>query len=122
MTPHASIDALKHARVGILDALEQWNPTDLSQVYRCNSLLEDVANALREFKASLENGEQSPREARPIVADIGQAAGRMNQRIDACLAFQRGLLLRLGESGPVYGATGAPVDDSSRAELRGVEA
>jgi len=109
MTVRHPIDPLDSARASIQQALEQWDAADLSQIYRCNVLVEGAVAALQEFRSSLERGEHSlGRDPQSILAEIQRETVRMNRLVDACLAFQRGLLLRLGNATPAYGASGTP--------------
>jgi hypothetical protein len=111
-------DAIERARAGIRDALALWDATDLSKICQCRTALESAVGALHQFQA----GPGIPVDARRRLAALQNEAGVLNRLVDSSLAFQRGLLLRLGINGAVYGASGRVLAEGRHPELPGLEA
>jgi hypothetical protein len=123
MTPQRTVHRLDSARAAIHQALTQWDAVNPSQIHRCSALVEKAVSDLREFTASLETADyDAPKSATTALADIQREAARMNRLVDAGLAFQRGLLMRLGEAAPAYGASGMAIEPPCRTDFCGLEA
>jgi hypothetical protein len=123
MTARHATRLLESARAGIRQALTEWNAVELSQIYRANANIEAAISALREFRSSLETGTMNlAGDARSLLAELQRDTARMTRVVDACLAFECGLLLRLDNATSGYGATGGLVDSPCSAAGHGLEA
>jgi len=120
MSPRNS-DPVAGALAGVRQALAEWDATDLERIERSNGMIQSAIAVLREFQASLQNGQAAQPGNRPALLEIQREATRMCSVVDHCLAFQRGLMLRLGHAAPGYGASGAMIEPAPTA-MSGVEA
>ena len=123
MSSQGGIDGLSDARAGVRLALDEWDATDLSRIYRCNALIESAISALQQFQSTLLTGGSSTQAGtRLTISELAHDAERMSRVVDACLAFRRGLSLQLGISGLVYCPSGAAVASGSGGDPGGLEA
>jgi hypothetical protein len=122
MKPPRALVVLAGAREAVRRALEQWNAGDLARIRNSNAMIETASAALREFQEAAQTGPVPAREAGRLVAELMRDASRMTGIVDACVAFQRGRLLRMGDAAPAYGANGEPVTDPRGGHFGGIAA
>jgi hypothetical protein len=123
MNSASPIEALNDACAALRRALEGWDPVDLKQVDRCSTLIESATLALQRFQSSFAGGARlAASDAGLLLQQLARDAKGMGRIVDACLAFQRGLALRLGDSAPAYGCSGAIARTASGAGFEGIEA
>jgi hypothetical protein len=115
-TPHAN-GHLEQARAAIRQAMAQWDATDLELVEGSRELLAAAVRDMRAFESAVREG------AVPVsgglcdtLLTIKQEIVQATRVVDACVAFHRGLAVRIGDAAPGYDAEGR-----SAGELAGVE-
>jgi hypothetical protein len=98
---------LQRGRDDIRQALEQWDPADLSRVEDSRRLLAAAVGDLRAFESAVRNGSvPATGELRATLLAIKQEVGRATRVVDACVAFHRGLAARIGGGSSGYDAEG----------------
>jgi len=108
---------LRRARSGIRQALEHWNPADLSCVEKSCECLQTAVRELRLFESAVSAGDILP--SAELGATILAMKGEIMQTtrvVDACVAFHRGLAARIGGAPPVYDAEGHIACESDELE------
>lgn len=118
MTGMAAIERIQRARRGAQRAVELWDATDLSKIRQCQELLQQAAADLR---AVVDAAGPAPAEARVEMAALRRDANRLVRLVDACSAFQRGLILRAGGAAQEYDASGEILSLAADRVAAGVE-
>ena len=107
----------------VRQVLDTWQATDLTRIAEAQGLL---ANAVEHVKNAAQamgrNPQEDPRELRELAASLRRDVNRMTRVVDAGIAFQNGLAVRIGVSGTAYQASGAAGPPRLSSLPRGIEA
>jgi hypothetical protein len=112
-----AIELLQRARLGIRQALAQWDPADLLRVESSRVMLVAAVSDMRHFEGAVRTGDVPPNaELRSLILAVKQEITRATRVVDACVAFHRGLAARTGGAPPVYDAAGNIAGESADLE------
>ena len=122
-TPSTPNELVKKASVSIRQALDTWKATDLGRIADSQLMLAQAVEDLKGATAALISVQPGDiRELQSRTARLRRDLARITQIVDACLAFQNGLAVRLGVSGVVYNSTGSAPPASFTPIPEGIEA
>ena len=122
-TEHTPQRLIRIAAGKVRQALDTWQATDLNRVAGSQTLLQNAVEDLQFAIAAIDRYPVNQRgELRAEIAALRVDLTRITRVVDACVAFQNGLAVRLGARGVVYQPSGSAVPALLSPRPQGIEA